>query len=77
MRYIIPLFDCCLSYENALSLYKNVKYKCENVDNKNFVVYGKNNEIPFCFNIVDKHSFNVEKVKFKTDEYYFLFSKHQ
>lgn len=69
MRYIIPLFDCVLCADKNIMLNKNVQYSCENVDNKNFIVIGKNNEQPFLFNFVDKCNSNVE---YKSNEYYFL-----
>lgn len=75
MRYIIPLFDCVLCEEKNIVLNKNVQYVCEFVDNKNFIVIGKNNEIPFSFNMCDYSSTNVEKVIFKSNEFYFLSSK--
>ena len=72
MRYLIPLFDCVLCAEKNISLNKFVQYYCENVDNKNIIVIGKNNEIPFSFNFVDEFNSNVEKVQYRTDEFYFL-----
>ncbi len=72
MRYIIPRFDCVLCCDQNIVLYKNVQYSCENVDNKNFIVFGKNNEIPFYFNFGCLSSANVEKVIYKNNEYYFL-----
>ena len=72
MRYIIPLFDCVLCAETNITLNKNVQYSCENVDNKNFIVIGKNNELPFPFNFVDIYNSNVEKVEYKSNQYYFL-----
>ena len=72
MRYIIPLFDCVLCTDENIVLNKNVQYSCENVDNKNFFVIGKNNETPFLFNFVDKLNSNVEKVEYKSNQYYFL-----
>ena len=72
MRYIIPLFDCVLCDDENIILYKNVQYSCENVDNKNFIVIGKNNGTPFLFNFVDKLNSNVEKVEYKSNQYYFL-----
>ena len=75
MRYIVPLFDCVLSDRVEMSLCKDVCYCCENVDNKNFMVLGKNDEKPFYFNFVDNASNNVEKVKYKLNEFYFLKAK--
>lgn len=75
MRYLIPRFDCVLNGEKKLSLYKNVQYSCENVDNENFIIFGKNGESAVGFNFVDISSHFVEKVKYKNDEYYFLFYK--
>jgi len=72
MRYLIPKFDCCLLGENKKILKENVQYKCENVDN-NFVVIGENCELPFVFNFAS--SKNVNLVKHKQNEYYFLFAK--
>ena len=72
MRYIIPLCDCVLWSDKGVVLNKNVQYLCENVDNKNFIVIGKNNELPFSFNLVDKSNSNVEKVEYKSNQYYFL-----
>ena len=72
MRYIIPLFDCVLCDETNILLNKNVQYSCENVDNKNFIVMGKNNEQPFSFNFIDKSNASVEKVEYKSNQYYFF-----
>jgi len=72
MRYIIPLFDCVLCADENIALNKNVQYFCANVDNKNFIVIGKNNERPFSFNFVDNSNSNLEKVEYKSYQYYFL-----
>lgn len=72
MRYLIPKFDCCLLGENKNFLKANVQYRCENVEN-NFILIGKNNEIPFVFDFTKCD--NVEIVKFKQSEFYFLFDK--
>ena len=75
MRYIIPRFDCVLIGDKNIALNKNVQYLCEFVDNKKFIVVGKNNEIPFSFDMQDNSFENVEKVVYKSDEYFFLNSK--
>ena len=72
MRYIIPLFNCVLCADENFTMYKNVQYSCENVDNKNFIVIGKNKEIPFSFSFIDSLNDNVKKVKYKSNEFYFL-----
>ena len=75
MRYLIPRFDCVLCEQKNIVLNKNVQYSCEFVDNKNFIVIGKNNEIPFSFSLVDSCSANVGKVVYKLNEYYFLYAQ--
>lgn len=74
MRYIIPKFNCVLV--SGQKLCKDVQYICEFVDNTNFVLFGFNKEIPLVVSFCDESGTNVEKVKYKNNEYYFLFPQN-
>lgn len=71
MRYLISMFDCVLD-ENELT--KNCCYTVENISNKNLVVYNQNNNLPILISF--KNCFNLSKICYKQNEYYFLFDKN-
>lgn len=67
MRYLIPTFDCAVEEK---CLIKNCCYEIENFSNKNLIVYNKNS-FPTIINL--KNNFNLTKIEYKFNEYYFLF----
>lgn len=74
MRYIVPKLNCVLFNKESMKLNKDVQYKCDFVDNSNLILFGLNKELPFAFNFEETSS--VETVKYKNDEYYFLFGNN-
>lgn len=72
MNYLISKFNCYVCDDEISHVIANVKYKIE--DTKKPLIIFSNSIVPLVFEINTKNE-NILHIKFKADNYYFLFPK--
>lgn len=74
MRFLVPLFDCCLLSKNIhLNLIANVPYLISEINEEVFLISSKTGKILFAINSKFTNSENCFKVNYENNEYVFLF----